>query len=787
MRVPVKWLKELVDVNVTSKELANKFSLMSQEVESVYPLVSATNLKVGYVEECYPHPDSDHLHVTKINVGNEVLNIVCGAPNIEAGQKVIVALEGAVLPGNFKIKKSKIRGVESCGMVCSLDELGIEKKYHNEDGIHVLPDDSIVGSDPLACLNLDTDIIELDLTPNRGELLSMMGVAYDTKALLNTNIHFTKPHYEELKEVNDIKITLDTKLCKAYYARMLTGVKINESPEWLKGILIAAGIRPINNIVDITNYVLMYTGQPLHAFDADKFMKHEVVVREAIDGEKFITLDNVERTLVNGDILITDGVNPTCLGGIMGGLDSEITDTTNHVMIESAIFDNIQIRKTSKRLDLRSESSMRFERGVDPNRTNYALDLAITMMVELADAKVLKGLSYVNSVDLCDKEIELSLTKIKNVTGNEYTKEDIEDVLNRLSFKYETNDENFKVYAPTRRSDINTYQDIIEEIVRINGYERIPLDFPRTINNGYLTSEQLFLRQLRNNLSHNLNEVMTYSLVSNKEALEFDQEEKEVIRVANPIIEERKALRHSLIPSLISVVKYNQLRKLDDIQIFEIGNVYFKGEEKEMVACALSGFASSTLWQGKKEAIDFFYVKGLINELLGKLSINNVEYKVPNKLFTNLHPGVQAEIYANNIYLGFIGKLHPVYENEKEVKNVFVFEFAINSLYRAQQKLSLMNEIPKYPYIVRDLALVAGKTITSQMITDVIKKASKKTLVDLNVFDVYQKSKTSETYSIAYSLTFQDFNKTLESAEVDQMINKILKHLKDELDVTLRQ
>ena len=417
MKVSLKWLSQYVDLKGKSvSELDDIFSLQLTEVEEKYPLSTATNLMVGKVLECVDHPDSDHLHICQVELADGISQIVCGAPNVCAGIKVIVALPGAILPGNFKIKVSKVRGVESNGMICSLQELGIEDKYVEEEyrnGIYILDSDAPVGADASKYLGLDDYVFDLHLTPNRADMLSMIGVSYDLGTVLDVKPTILEPKFDCVETKNPVSVTLETDKVMQYHARYVSGVKIKKSPWWLKQRLIAAGIRPINNVVDITNYILIEYGQPLHAFDAEK-LGNNIVVRLANEGEKFTTLDEVERTLSSNDIVITDGKRPVCLGGVMGGLDSEVTDNTVNVILEAAQFNPTSIRKTSSRLGLRSESSFRFERGVDYNRVKVALDKACQMLVELADAKVYDGVSSAINEEYNPVVIEVSLDKINN-------------------------------------------------------------------------------------------------------------------------------------------------------------------------------------------------------------------------------------------------------------------------------------------------------------------------------------------------------------------------------------
>jgi len=788
MKVSLNWLKEYVDIDIQSDALATKFNLMSAEVESLDRLVSATNLVVGHVETCELHPDSDHLHVCTVNVGASVLQIVCGAPNVQAGQNVIVALEGAVLPGNFKIKKSKIRGVESTGMICSLDELGIDHKFHMEDGIHVLPDGLIPGSDALKALHFDDEVLDLDLTPNRGDLLSMIGVAYDVSAMLGTKLHITDPVVSEVAEKNPVKVSTRTEGCMSYYARVIKDVRIHESPDWMKSRLIACGIRPINNVVDITNYVMLEYGQPLHAFDYDLVKTNEIVVRNGKNGETLITLDQKVRLLSEADLIITDGSRPICLAGVMGGSETEISDQTTAILLESATFDPIRIRKTSKRMDLRSEASMRYERKLDPNRTVLALNRAAELLEQIASGKVLSGIASFDHNVLIPKPIDFSVPQINKVTGFLYKMSDLKDVFNRLHFDYLVSGDSMIVDAPTRRQDISTYQDLIEEVVRIHGYQFIPTSIPKVPSNGALTKRQEFRRLVRDTLSFlGLDEVLTYSLVPQTEAVEFDLDEKPVVRLAFPMSEDRSTLRHSLIPSMLDVASYNAGRRADRVMIFELGKGYTLESEIEYVCGVVSGVYQESLWQGKEENVDFFVLKGLLESLFDKTGIMGVKYLVPEKKNAMLHPGILAEIWKADRRIGVLGKVHPEVQKQRNLPDTFVFELNLEEMEIASTPNDRMREIAKFPAVSRDIAIVIDQSVASDVIIDHIRKAGKKLLTEVKIFDVYQGEKiAANKKSVALSLLFQDYAKTLETAEIDQLMGRIVHMLEHELQATLR-
>jgi len=788
MRVSLNWLRELVDVPVDAVSLVKKFNLMSAEVESHEPMTTATGLAVGHVLSCDPHPDSDHLHVCIVDVGGERLQIVCGADNVAAGQKVVVALDGAVLPGDLRIKRSKIRGVESNGMICSLDELGIDRKYHQEDGIHVLPATAQPGSDPLKTLCFDDEVIELDLTPNRGDLLSMMGVACDVAAMLDGRTTFLLPSVREDHARNGLTVASESPDCRSYYARVIKGVRIAESPAWMKARLIAGGIRPINNVVDVTNYVMLETGQPLHAFDYDKIGTGRIVVRAAGADAVFVTLDGKERTLLSDDLVITDGIRPIALAGVMGGRDTEVGETTTNILLESAVFDPIRIRKTSKRLDLRSEASIRFERGLDPARTKLACDRAAALFAELAGGRVLAGVSVYESQDIRSHPVALSIAKLNAVTGRVYDAAAIADVWKRLGFESVEKDGVFTVMVPTRRPDIRTYQDLIEEAVRISGYHLIPTSLHAAAFNGSLTELQRMRRRIRQTLcALGLDEVVTYSLVPPAEAVLFDAVAAPAVRLLHPMTEERSDLRHSLVPSLLDVLEYNLKRKAENVRLFELGKSYSLSGETELVAGVLTGNCQESIWQRRSEPYDFFAVKGLLEALFATLSVPGVRYLKPSAGHALLHPGVCAELRVGDRPLGIVGKLHPNAAAARDLPDAYVFELRLGVLFEASKPNLTMREIARFPAVKRDIAVVVDREVDAATLIAAIARAGGKTLADISVFDVYEGAGIDAgKKSIALSLTFQEYSKTLETAEIDQLVARLVKALGQETNAVLR-
>jgi phenylalanyl-tRNA synthetase beta chain len=787
MKVSMNWLKDLVDIDVSVEKLSNLYNLHSAEVEEYYKLVDASNVVVGYVKEKEKHPNADKLSVCQVDIGGEVTQIVCGAPNVAAGQKVIVSLPGATLSGGFTIKKSTIRDVESNGMICSLSELGIDKKYHNEEGIHVITTECKPGDNAIEALFLNDEVMVLDLTPNRADLLSVMGVAYDAAAILNKTVHLRDITVEEVAEEINCNITLDTEHCSAYYARVIKDIVIKDSPKWMQSRLIAAGMRPINNIVDITNYVMLETGQPLHAFDYDLLGTNEIKVRMANPGETIQTLDDKERKLSEDDIVITNGTKAVALGGVMGGLETEIVAASKTVLLESAIFDPYHIRKTSNRLDLRSEASTRFERKVDPNRTELALELASHLFSKYASGNVLKGISKVDNSDKSEKKITLTLSKLNKVLGSNYSIDLIQDTLNRLAFKNTLSDEEFTIYAPTRRQDIETYQDIVEEIGRIIGYDKLPLTLPETVSQGSLSEYQEYKRKLKRLLAgQGLNEIVTYALVSEDKVFDFVKEETEIVKLLMPMSGDRSVMAKTPITGLIDAIKYNIARKVSDVSIFEIGKLYNKDKEIELLAGALTGELSSTLWQGKKEIVDFYTVKGILEAMFRETGLSHLTFE-PTKQYKNLHPGQQAVIRDYSGEIGFIGKIHPQYAKENGLKDVYLFELNIEKMYDVRRVFKKVKEINKFPSMYRDLALVVDYKISAKEILDIIEKTGKRMLTDAYVFDLYVgENVEQDKKSLAIRLEFSDAKKTLETKEVDERVESILNELKIKLDAELR-
>lgn len=782
MKVSKNWLKEYLNLdNITDEELFKEISFHICEIESYKKMVEATNLTIGYVLECVDHPDSDHLHVCQVEIKPGVVSqIVCGAPNVCKGVKVIVALPGAVLPGDFKIKPAKVRGVESNGMLCSLQELGVDDKYIEErfkNGIYLLGEDANVGEDPLEYLGLDDYIIDLELTSNRSDLLSIEGVAYDLGATLNQKVMPIMPSIEISEKKNPVTVKVETDKCYKYNARYLANVKIEESPQWLKARLIASGIRPINNVVDITNFVLIEMGQPLHAFDADR-LGNNIVVRQALEGEKIVTLDEVERTLSTDDMVITDGKKPVCLAGVMGGLDSEVENDTKNIVLEAAYFDPLCIRKTSSKLGLKSESSVRFERKIDYDRVERAMDYAAQLMQEICGAEVYDGVSSDVKIVLEPKTVTVTADKINSTLGTDLSDEYVKEIFDRLDYTYAKNGKEYTITLPSRRMDLEpSVQDITEDVARIYGYDNIPTTIAKTRDKGALTYAQKRTRLIRQILANmGLNEAVSYSLISEKDLNLYTIEKLEPVKVMMPMTEDRAVMRQSLLNGVIDAVQYNKARKLDNLAFYEIGKTYSTDKEETKLAIAITGLFSSHLWNGYKQEASFYVLKGILDALMSKLNIEGLTYRAYSDVKT-FHPGRCASILLKGQQIGIIGQMHPKFSKDMGIGTTIALEISLEAILSTDNGLKYQ-PINKFPAIQRDLAIVCKKDIPASDIQALVKQTGKKTLTKVELFDLYTGENVGEDEkSLAFKLTFEDPTKTLETADVDKLINSILNRL----------
>lgn len=786
MRLSRKFVNDYSSLeNIDFHEYADKMLKLGNEYESITSLVKANNLVIGKVIECSNHPESDHLHICKVDIGSEVLNIICGAPNVRKDLKVIVALEGAVLPGGT-IKKSIILGFESNGMLCSLQELGIENKFLTPadiEGIHEMDDDAPVGENPIKYLELDDEIIDFELTANRADLLSMLGLAYESAVITGNEVKLPDLKYKNVKEnVNNLlTLKVNTDDVYTFLVKRVDNIKIEESPLFIKNRLMACNVRPINNVVDISNYVMLETGQPMHFYDADKLGK-VIEARNANDNEKLVTLDNQERLLSSDDIVISNGKNAIGLAGVMGGLDTEIDENTKNVVIECAIFNPAKIRKTSKKL-IRSEASIRFEKGLDVNRCYMAIERACNMLSNYADGSVLDGMLEYNTLDRNDKVINISLEKINSVLGYNLNKEDVINVFKLLNFKIEEKNNIFTVTVPTRRTDISIEEDLIEEVSRVYGVDNIESTLPIFESKpGVFNSKNRIVRDEM--ISLGLNEVITYSLINVNDVFKFTNDEFGLIKVLDPLSEDRVVLRHSMLTSLLEVYNYNKARSMKDSSIFEIGKCYgsINGEyvEENKLACLVSGKYSVGL---KNEIYDFYTLKGIVEDLLDYLGYQNRYSFVVKELPEEMHPTKSAYINVSGKIVGFMGQVHPSICKDE----VYVFEINLDTLFENKTGRIKNKEITKYPGISKDVAFILSKDVTNENVMGSIKQGGGKLLKNITLFDCYEGDKIENgKRQLAYNLYFESNDRTLSDDEVTELFNKIIETVVKKHNAILR-
>lgn len=803
MYVSYKWLQEYVDLSgITPAELAEKITRSGIEVEGVETLNEGiSGVVVGHVLEREQHPNADKLNKCLVDIGaEEPVQIICGASNVDKGQKVAVATVGAVLPGNFKIKKAKLRGEASNGMICSLQELGYESKLvakEYAEGIYVFPSDTEVGKDVLAELHRDDAVLELGLTPNRSDCLSMLGVAYEVAAVFGRDVKLPEVASETSQEkaADYVSVHVEAKEDNPLYiTKVIKNVKVKPSPLWLQARLTAAGIRPHNNVVDITNYVLLEYGQPLHAFDYDRLGSKEILVRRAKDGEEIITLDDAKRTLSSDHLVITNGTDPVALAGVMGGANSEVQADTTTVLLEAAYFKGSTVRKASKDHGLRSEASARYEKGIDPNRVRAAAERAAQLFTIYADGEVLAGDAEVNVLEAAPVSISITIAKINQVLGLDLTVAEVEAIFARLQFETAVDNDTITVTVPTRRGDITIEADLVEEVARLYGYDNLRSTLPEgETTQGHLSLYQKQRRTVRRSLEGaGLLQAVTYSLTSEAKASKYALEVRKAIPLAMPMSEERSVLRMSLVPSLLEVLKYNSARQNDSLAIYEIGSVFLANgehelpEEREHVSGAMTGLWMDHAWQGEKKQVDFYVAKGVLESVFAGLGIaEHISYR--QAVIDGMHPGRTAEVLLNEQVIGFVGQIHPAAEKELDLKETYVFELLLQAILSVETEALVYEAIPRFPSITRDIALVADKSAAAGTLEAIIKEAGGKLLKEVQVFDLYEGEKMEEgKKSLAFSLKYLDPERTLTDEEVVKAHDKVLEALKEKAGAVLR-
>ena len=785
MLVSLKNVKQYVNLDgLSAEQIADGLTFAGVEVEEISRMASGTNLVIGEVKECEEHPNSDHLHILKVDLGPKygLTQIVCGAPNARKDLKVIVARVGAKLP-EVEIKQGVIRGVESNGMCCSLLELGVDGKYltdYQKAGIEELPADAPVGEeDVLGYLGLDDEVLNLNVLANRPDLLSIYNVAKEIGAIFDRKVKIPEiKAREDFK--TDLKVGSATERCVQFSAKEIKGIVTKPSPKWMSNYLTAMGVRSINNIVDIGNYVMLMTGQPLHMYDADKLAKRELIAKDDYNGD-FIALDEQNYKVIPGDIVITCDNVPQCLGGVMGALSCAVDENTKNIFIEAASFDGASIRHTSNRLGLVSESSQRFVKGTNHFQYDYVLEFAAQLIVELCEAKSVSNNVTFAKEQYQEKVIDSSVKKINGRLGTEFKKEEIKSVLERLNFAIDMKEDGtFKATVPQYRLDVSGSADLSEEVIRLLGYHNVKSVLPCLDTKvGMLTLEQSRLRAIRFFLlDRGLDECVTYSLISEKEEKAFNLLNDEGhYRILNPLTDDRVLFRTHILNSLLKAANYNIARQNKNLALFETSNMFTLSSHSTHLAIVLVGNA---LEQGEmnKTPYDFFHMKGVIEGIFALLGVESSRYKIErNNLHTDeLHPGKSAEIHFQGKVIGRFGELHPnkIAEYDLGKTNAVVLEMELDSLLSAKVSLVKMSPISRFPSVSRDLAFVVNKDVPVKDLIRSIRMIGKALVRDANVFDVYEGEHVGEgKKSVAISVTYMSDDHTLQDKEIIDMEDKI--------------
>jgi phenylalanyl-tRNA synthetase beta chain len=818
MKISLNWIRNYVDINIPPDDLATKLTLVGLEVENIdYLGDKYKNFVIGKVLQVSKHPNADKLTVCDVLIAKEEVKVVCGAPNVAAGQKVVVGLPGAVVPHNqhdpegkpFTLSKTAVRGFVSNGMICSEYELGLGD---DKDGILVLSDKVKEGIELAAYLGLNDVVFEVGITPNRPDCLSHIGIAREIAAVLNKNLKIPKIALKEYKDssTHSAKVVIKDKVnCPRYTARVIKDIKVAPSPGWLQNYLTAIGIRPINNIVDVTNFVLMETGHPLHAFDYDKLAGHTIIVRDSLDGEHFTALDGKGRELKSGMLLICDAEKPVALAGVMGGLNSEISDTTKNLLIESAYFNPRSIRKTSKLLGLSSDASQRFERGADPNITGYAVDRAAQLIFEIAGGKILKNQIDVYPKTMKRSTVKVSLATANNIIGTNLTSTKVIKLLANIGLvepaqkKKKIKSDLMKFEIPTFRPDIEREIDVIEEIARLYGYDNIETKIQSLIQYSTRVPKLDLNDKIREWLvGKGFNEITTNSL----QKLEFVSEQwlpdgysaNNVVKIINPISKDMSAMRTSLIPSMLGVIRHNIYQQQKNLNLFEFGKIYFKNRliqnddfvpgyfEDEILILAKTGLFENPHWASKDEFSDIFDIKGSVEDLFSKILLDKYKF-IPYSISKALLD-VALNIEIENVVVGYIGKVHKDILLKHDIEqDVFLAQLNTAALSKYVSREKRYHPLPSFPMIIRDLAFMVEKSVAVAELSDSIKSVSGNLLKSVELFDLYAGDQIeSSKKSCAFTLQFLSEERTLTENEIEQIVNKIVLALSLKYNAVLR-
>ncbi len=801
MKISEKWLKQYMDLgDLSMEDVAKAITDAGFEVEEVIPMSQGTNLVIGEVLTCKDHPNSDHLHVTTVNLGDEVTQIVCGAPNVAAGQKVIVSKPGAKLPGG-EIKAGVIRGEASNGMICSLAELGVDKHALTEEqlaGIEVLPADAPVGYDnPREYLGLDDTVLDVSLTPNRADCQAAWNMAAETAAILKKD--YKLPEYEGASDAgNDVDTRLvihsETEGCPHFYGKVINSVTIKPSVPWMKELLRASGMHAINNVVDISNIVMLETGQPMHFYDINALPAQEITVKDGLECE-YTALDGVTYQLKPEDLVITTEGKPIGIAGIMGGDDSKIEETTTGIIIECASFDHVSIRNTARRLNLNTESSIRYQKGIEPLAAKKAIDRAVQLLVEYADAKGIEKTVEFGSANFEPRTITTTLSDLNNRLGTEFALEEVVDVFDRLNLEPVVDGETITVTVPSSRTDLENMADLSEEVIRMIGYDRLPSTLPvMEMTEGKLNPQQRQRRFIRTLLTENgVRDAVTYTLISTAKKEDAILSVGESLELPVPLSEERRYLRTSILPSLLESAAWNIARGNKNINLFEISELTSKTGVVEHLAIVLTGVLNETKWLKDETPADFYTLKGLIEALLERQGIgeNRLYFKPNKKDTTHFHPGRSAEVYIGKDLIGLMGEIHPTYGAKVGVKHAVIAELDLDKVLNTKKSKVKFTPVSKYPAVVRDLAVVVSKDLPASKIIDVIKRSGKldkeSVVRKVDVFDVYEGEHVGKNEkSIALTMTLQSDKQTLNEEKINTVFNAVIDAVTKQCHATLR-
>ncbi len=795
MRTTYNWIKQYVDLSgITPSELADALTKAGLEVEGSQQMAYGTNLTIGLVTECYDHPDSDHLHVCKVDTGDGIRQIVCGAPNVAQGQKVIVALPGCVLPGG-EIKRGVIRGQESNGMICSLAELGVDKKSLTEQqlaGIEILSDDAPIGcSNVLEYLKLDDTIYDVSLTPNRADCLASWSFAKEVGAILDRQVTLPDYSYEAEYVPATLKLDSNTPKCPLFEGKIINHVTIKPSPSWVVDTLHAAGVKAINNVVDISNLVMLETGQPLHFYDLAKIPAREITVKQGLE-EVYTALDGIEYQIKPDDLIITTDGKAIGIGGIMGGDDSKIDENTTGIIIEAATLKNATISNTARRLGLETDAATRFEEGIEPCGGHKAVERSVQLLIELADASGIEETVIYGDNNYEPVSLNASVKQINGLLGTDFSYEDVWEVFARLDFQPEkVNEDEIKTNIPSYRTDISLWQDLAEEVIRLKGYDYIVSSLPLMADvQGGFSSEQKKKRVIQQVLNGNgLSEIISYSLVSASKIEEGILPIGQAVELANPISDERRYYRTSLLPSMLDIISYNYAHNNDEYGLFELANVYTDdGKEHQHLSLALSEKQTISLWQGQTKENDFFTMKGLILTILDKLGYkeNRVSFVV-GKENSMLHPGQSGDIYLGKTLIGKLGVVHPVCQKKYDIDKCVLAEIDLTAIYGEKPAKVKFNPTAKYPEVAYDLSMIVDETVSAQDVVNLIKKVNGSLLTNVTIFDVYRGINIPKGQkSIAVNLTYQAKDRTLNEDDIKPLVNETIVQLQKKLKAVIR-